>query len=385
MRLLHVICTTDAESGGPIEGILRTSELMHRLGHEIEIVSIESPEDAAARGFPMKHNGVGRGLGRYAFNLDLTRWIKQHAASFDSIVLHGLWNFSSVGAWLALRKSRVPYHVYVHGMLGLWFKDRYPLKHVLKQIYWWLFEGRVLRDAQSVIFTCVEERDTARQAFHGFTYQERVISLGTTDPDGDPKWQESMFLNAFPTLQGKKYLLFLSRIHPKKACDNLIQAWSNCLRDVPADMDLVIAGPDQVGWMADLQKLAARLGVTNRIHWTGMLAGEMKWGALRCAEALILPTHHENFGIVIAEALACSTPVLISDKVNIWREVQATGAALVESDTVEGTTQLIQRFLKLDAETRQSMARAARKGFLEHFSIESSIHDFATAIGFDPA
>ena len=87
-------------------------------------------------------------------------------------------------------------------------------------------------------------------------------------------------------------------------------------------LQLVIAGPDQIGWQADLQQMALTLGIADRITWTGMLSGKLKWGAYRCAELFCLPSHQENFGIVVAEALACGLPVAIADPVNISGEIK---------------------------------------------------------------
>jgi glycosyltransferase involved in cell wall biosynthesis len=152
--------------------------------------------------------------------------------------------------------------------------------------------------------------------------------------------------------------------------------------ELPADLDLVIAGPDQVGWVPELQSLAKKLGVAGRIHWPGMLKDDVKWGAFRCAQALILPSHQENFGVTLAESLACETPVLMSDKVNIWREVQSANAGLVEPDTLEGTRNLIRRFNALSDAERAQMARSARTGFLKYFDVQVTARDFARAIGF---
>src|SRR6185369_13539161 len=129
------------------------------------------------------------------------------------------------------------------------------------------------------------------------------------------------FFAAFPALKGRQFLLFLGRVHPKKGCDLLIRAFAKSLDKIAPDMDLVMAGPDQVNWVPELKALTKRLGVDNRVHWPGMLTGALKWGAFHSADALVLPSHQENFGIAVAEAMACCTPALISDKVNIWREV----------------------------------------------------------------
>ena len=149
---------------------------------------------------------------------------------------------------------------------------------------------------------------------------------------------------------------------------------------MPPDLDLVIVGPDQVGWTSELKELANKLGVGSRIHWPGMLRGELKWGAFRSAEAMILPSHQENFGIVVAESMACSTPVLISDKVNIWQEVASSQAGFVEPDTLEGTQNLIRRYVALSDDERRMMRNAARQGYLKHFAMQATASDFLQLI-----
>jgi glycosyltransferase involved in cell wall biosynthesis len=97
--------------------------------------------------------------------------------------------------------------------------------------------------------------------------------------------------------------------------------------------------------------------------------GESKWGALAAAEVFALPSHQENFGIAVAEALACGTPVLISDKVNIWREVAEERAGLVASDTAEGMAQMLRDWSALNAGERNAFSQHARHGFQRHFDI----------------
>ena len=383
MRLLRVIRNTNPESGGPIERLLSSSEALLRDGHEVEVVSLESEKDVAKRQFPFRVTALGRGVGKYGYNPRLAPWVRQNAGRFDAVVMHGLWNYSSFGAWLGLRRTSTPYYIFTHGMMDPWFRHAYPLKHFAKQVYWWFAEGRVLRDAQKVLFTTEEEMVRARNVFSGYSYNERVVRYGTVDPAGDEGAEKAAFFRAFPGLENKQFLIFLSRIHPKKGCDLLIRAFAELSKQLPENVDLVIAGPDQVHWVQELRDLALRLNVAHRVHWPGMLQGELKWGAFRAAEAMILPSHQENFGIVVAEAMACRTPVLISDKVNIWREVESSGGGLVEPDNVDGTRNLMQRFLELTAEERSKMKRAARQGFLDYFDGEASARDLAQVIGFD--
>jgi glycosyltransferase involved in cell wall biosynthesis len=383
MKLLHVISSSDQESGGPIEALLRISEVLVRDGHQVAVATLEDEAEVAGRKFPFPIAGLGHGTRPYRYNPNLAPWLEQNARRFDAVVLHGLWNYSSFGSWRGLRKGPTPYYIFAHGMMDPWFREKYPLKHLAKQVFWTLAEGRVLRDAQSVLFTCEEERVRARGVFKGHPYRERVVLFGTADPEDNPERQMTAFRSAFPDLRDRKFLLFLSRIHLKKGCDLLIQAFAELAPELPSDLDLVIAGPDQVGWVPELRSLAQRLGIAARVHWPGMLKGDVKWGAFRSADALILPSHQENFGFVVAEAMACFTPVLVSNKVNIWREVEASRCGFVEPDSLDGTRNLIHRFFALPAKDRVEMAGNARCGFLKYFDIEVTARDFARAIGFD--
>jgi glycosyltransferase involved in cell wall biosynthesis len=186
------------------------------------------------------------------------------------------------------------------------------------------------------------------------------------------------FLQSFPELQGKRVLLFLGRIHPKKGCDLLVEAFA-AVGQSESSWHLVMAGPDDVGMQAVLAQHAARLGLKN-ITWTGMLEGDLKWGALHAAEAFVLPSHQENFGIAVTEALACGTPVLISNKVNIWREIVADGAGLVEDDSLAGTRQLLRSWFDLSAAERELMANNAAQCFTRRFHIHSAARRLHAAI-----
>jgi glycosyltransferase involved in cell wall biosynthesis len=167
-------------------------------------------------------------------------------------------------------------------------------------------------------------------------------------------------------------LLFLGRIHEKKGCDLLASAFA---RAAAQDNGLVLAfaGPDPDHLRARLEALLPDPAVAGRVHWLGMLMGDTKWGALRACEAFVLPSHQENFGIAVVEAMACGKPVLISDKVQIWREVDAAGAGLVEPDTLDGTERLLSRWQALPVEARETMGARGREAFLQQFRIDAAV------------
>jgi glycosyltransferase involved in cell wall biosynthesis len=115
-----------------------------------------------------------------------------------------------------------------------------------------------------------------------------------------------------------------------------------------------------------------------------MLQGPLKWGAFYASEVFALPSHQENFGVAVAEALACGVPALISDKVNIWREIAADGAGFVAADTVDGTEQNLRRWLALDAGGRAQMSSRARALFKARFTVEAMARDLMNVLEGEP-
>jgi glycosyltransferase involved in cell wall biosynthesis len=187
-----------------------------------------------------------------------------------------------------------------------------------------------------VFFATEDERRLARQSFWPFRCRERVVAFGTKDVAGSADAQIAAFRALLPQLAGREFLLFLSHIHPKKGCDLLIRVLAAAAAE-NKELHLVMAGPDSVVWKSRLVRIAEDIGVANQIHWPGMLRGDQKWGAFRAAEAFVLPSHQENFGLVVAEAIACGKPVLTTDKSIHGREVQDCGAGMVADDDLEGS------------------------------------------------
>ena len=367
MRILHVIPSIDPASGGPVEGIKQFCHIYRSGGHEVEIASMDSPETASGVAFPAKVHGLGPGFGTYRYTSHAIPWLKENVSRFDIVIVNCIWQYNAVAAHRALSGTGIPYLVFTHGMLDPYFKEQFPLKHLKKIVYWHSFLQKILRDAQTVCFTCEDEKILARQSFSHYQVNETVVPYGTFGPDCDTTVAAEDFLLHWPELRGKRLALTLGRIHPKKAVDVLIQGFAATLAG-DARWRLVIAGPDQIGCQRELEALALNLGVADRITWTGMLKGPLKWGAFAAAEIFVLPSHQENFGIVVAEALSCSLPVILSNRVNIWREIVAYGAGFAGPDTIEGTKASLNRWSSLTGEEIESMRHRSRQCFDETFN-----------------
>ena len=370
MKLLRLIRCLNPTGGGPIEGIRQITPHLAALGVRTSVASLDPPDAPWLQHQPFEAIGLGPVAGGYGYRRGLPGRIRALARQHDAVIIEGIWQYHAFATWRALRGSGIPYFVYSHGMLDPWFKRTYPLKHFKKWAYWPWADYRVLRDATGVLFTTEQERQLARQSFWLYRANESVVGYGTSAPPGDADLQREVFLQRFPHLRGKRLLLFLSRIHPKKGVDLLIEAFAAVASSDPR-LRLVIAGPDQLGWQAALQRRAAELGIAERITWAGMISGDLKWGAFRCAELFCLPSHQENFGIVVAEALACGLPVAIAEPVNIAAEVAAAKAGLLHADTTAGTTAALRQWLELPTAEHAQMGIRGVQLFADSFDFAS--------------
>jgi glycosyltransferase involved in cell wall biosynthesis len=379
MNLLRVIGTLNPAYGGPVEVFHQINSGLFKLGHRVEAVTLDQPDAPWIADISGIVHALGPSLGKYRYNERLIPWLKAKSGNYDAVLVDGIWQFQSFGTWIALRRILLPYFVFVHGALDPWFKRTFPIKHLKKWLYWRWAEYRVLRDARAVLFTCEEERILARQSFRLYRADEAVVDMGISDPSVGLNGQRDLFLKCYPAVCGKRLLLFLGRIHQNKGCDLLIEAFAKVAEKDPA-LHLVMAGPDQEGWQRKLMTMAKTHGVDNRITWTGMLTRDIKWGAFHAAETFILPSHSENFGIVVAEALACGLPVLITDKVNIWREIVRDGAGFAEPDTIDGTVALLEKWLGLSEVDIHRMRKNARACFESHFEIQRAARNLVDVI-----
>jgi len=169
-------------------------------------------------------------------------------------------------------------------------------------------------------------------------------------------------------------------VHPKKGLDTFFKAYAAVWggrADAPA---IAVAGPGaDEPHGRELQALAAQLGLGSAVHWLGLLTGDAKWGALRASEAFVLFSHQENFGMAVVESLACGRPVLLSDRIDIWREIAADGAGIATPDTLDGAVAALRRWQAMDTAQRTAMARAAGACFQERFAVKrAAAHLIAT-------
>ena len=163
MKILRVISSIDPKDGGPMEAARKIDTTLQHLGHQVELVCLDDPNADFIYDYPVQVHALGPSKGNYKFNKKLTPWLNENVDSFEAVIIDGLWQYHSFGAWRALAKKTIPYFVFTHGMLDPWFKKTYPLKHMKKWLYWPWAEYRLLRDAKAVLFTCEDEKILARE------------------------------------------------------------------------------------------------------------------------------------------------------------------------------------------------------------------------------
>jgi glycosyltransferase involved in cell wall biosynthesis len=378
MKLLNVISSMNPCNGGPSEAIRSLSPHLSRLGNVVETVCFDDPSSDYLAKDIVKIHALGAGLSSWCYSPALQPWLAENLPRFDAVILNGLWQFPGFSlSRISVRPGMPSYFIFPHGMLDPWFqraKSR-RVKALRNWFYWRLIESKVIRGAEALFFTCSEEMRLAQETFSPYEPKRQIsVGFGVSEP---PIYEDSMteaFERKCPEVSGRPYFLFLGRIHPKKGLDILIQAYaasyqtnSNIQRKPPC---LVIAGPGlETDYGRNMMDLAKKACPDNQVFWPGMLTGNAKWGAVYNTEAFVLTSHQENFGIAVAEALACKTPVLISNKVNIWREIEQDRAGLVEDDTLAGARELFRRWESLSFGDRQTMKNSARFSHTNRFGI----------------
>jgi glycosyltransferase involved in cell wall biosynthesis len=332
MRILHVIANLAPRYGGPSKACLEMARAVAARGHEVSIYTTNQDgpgELAVPLGQPVRQGGVElryfpiQSPRFWGTSLPLARALKAGIRTFDLVHLHSLYLFHNLVAGHYCRQCGVPYLIRPHGTLDPYIRGRHRGRKWLLEN---LFENRNLKKAAAIHFTTEEERELAAP----FTFRTPgvVAPLGIDLGELEPWPEPGAFKAEHPEIGDRKIILFLGRINFKKGLDLLARAFG-ALNRARGDVHLVIAGPDNDGWGDRIRGWLAAEGVSHRATFTGMLLGREKLAAFRDADLFVLPSYSENFGIAVIEAMACGLPVVISDKVNLWREVAAAGAGKV--------------------------------------------------------
>lgn len=372
MKLLHCVNSSNPVGGGVWEAVNQFAQCQASNGYDVTIVTLDDPRSDWCENINSNIIPLGPS-GGFGYSSKLLKWLNSNILNYDHVITHGLWQYHGYAVMKSSIDHDIPYFIYPHGMLDPWFKYSNRVKHLKKMIYWFLVECRVLNNACGVIFTCEEEKRLARSTFRPFKCNALVAPLGIKKVDEDLFLQSEGIFDIYRSLRGHSYMLYLGRVHPKKGLDILLKSLLYIDGKLP---NLVIAGPvDSELYKKNIDKLIARIRTKHndwQCIWTGMLSGDMKWGAFHAADAFVLPSHQENFGISVVEALSVGTPVLITNKVNIFREILEYEAGLVADDTIAGVKDMIENWLSLDQNEKSIYAENATKCFYEKFEIQQA-------------
>jgi glycosyltransferase involved in cell wall biosynthesis len=376
-KLLHVLDSINPAFGGTVESVRQLIAGLSGTRHVIEIASLDPPSNPWRASWNTEVHCLGPGVSFYRYAPRFASWLKEHAADYDAVVVNGLWRYPTWGAYRALEDTQTPYFIVTHGMLDPWFNSE-KAKYYRKWLFWKLLESRAVSHARAMIYTCAEERRLAPAAFEPYRCREElVLNLGVARPP-ERASVAGAFTRIHPEL-AEKYLLFLGRIHPKKGCDILLQAFAKCARWA-GKYRVVVAGPDDSGLIPSLKALAGRLGIAERVTWAGPLYGEAKWDALFHAAAFVLPSHQEAFPVAVLEALSCGTPVLTTRNVNMWSYITDAEAGLVGEDTVDSAASLYKEWLTKTEDQSAVMRENALRLFQDRFECSKAAIKHVSAI-----
>lgn len=374
MKVLQYHVNVRLEKGGTIRFLLDLSLCLARHGHEVTIASPD-PADIPAewqgsglpRSAPLPGPALPGAFLRPGALLKLRSLIRSH----DVLHLHGAWGTSNVQAARIAREEGVPYVVNPHGMLDDWCVRKSPGR---KRLFHALGGRALFERAAVVICTAQAELDQSAKWFPGGrgVVIPPVVDLAPYAKLPGPELARKAFP---PAIANAPTVLFLSRVHPKKKVEVLIEA-TTLLKREGLDCNLVIAGAGVPEYETDMKQLVRARAVGDRVAFVGMVKGETKISLYQLADVFALPTSQENFGLVLTESMLCGTPVITTRGVDIWPELESSGGAIVAPDTSEAFAAAIGGLLR-DRVRREAMSKAGEAWARAYLEPERVIEQYA--------
>lgn len=341
--------------------ISRLAAAQAGLGHEVGILYYGVAEGEGA-GVEMDVSALPHGARVACHRLappDKREWVTARAAkaklrelmaATEVVHLHGIWDPILKAAAGVSRGAGVPYVVAPHGMLDAWALS---IKKWKKKVALALGYRRMIRSAALVHALSAYEQACIRE--FGVPSPVEVIPNGVFLEEIDPLPERGAWVRERPEFAGKRWVVFLSRLHPVKGLDVLARAFASLAARF-ADLDLVIVGPDY-GAKAEFEALVKDLGIGARVHLIGPLWGRERFKPIVDAVCFCLPSEHEAFSVAICEAMACGAPVAISRQCHM-PEAETLGAGKVFERTPEALAAALEWMLSDSARARALGTRA---------------------------
>ena len=369
MRVLHSIPGVAARYGGPSTAIWPMVTELNRLADvQAEIATTDADGPGGRVSAADLPNGVRVHLfprtwsEQWKVSIGMGRWLRQHAADYDLIHIHAVWSYATAAAARAADRRNVSYIVRPAGMLS-----EYSWRHRgwKKRLYWNLVESRTIRHAAAFHVTSQQEAEEVRAVRPDAPVF--VIPNGVSpEAFNAPRRPTVLRERCSPRAGELPIVLFMSRLHPKKGIVDLLLPAVAAMR---SRCFLAIAGaadPHMPEHAAEVQRAIERLGLHDRVSMLGPVSGDERWAMFDGADAFVLPSHAENFGIVVAEAMARGCPVVVTDTVQSSEHVAAAGAGQVVPRDVAALAAALDRVIS-QPELRRACGETGRAYALEHF------------------
>jgi glycosyltransferase involved in cell wall biosynthesis len=366
MKILHVIENVSERGGGPQSVLGAIAKAQVDRGHEVTVATTDMDHPHGRLDVPRNQKLDRNGISYIHFSvqfaplrlsLPMARHLPGLIAAHDVIKVHGLYRFPPSFAAAIARKRGAALIIRPHGSLDPFLYARSSKSLILKRAYEKLIDFPNLRNADAIHYTADEERD--RAAYLGLKTPSYVLPNGLDWESYETLPQPGAFRAGIGIAPSAPLILFLGRINFKKGLDLLIPGFAR-IKSAWPDAKLVIAGPDNDGYGARVRQFIAEHDIGDSVIFAGMLRGAQVRGAFVDANIFVLPSYTENFGMAVIESLACGTPVVISDQVNIHAQVQAAGAGLVTPCKAEDVARAMDRLLRAPEQAR-AMGQAGRQ------------------------
>ncbi|MBN8716009.1 glycosyltransferase [Thermomonas sp.] len=346
MKLLHVVPHISAEASGPSYSVPRLCQALAEEGHAVRLSCLGAGRPVP--GVQLDVHPQWPVARRFAISPAHARALAHAADEVDIVHNHSLWSMVNVAAGWVVPGKRARLVVSPRGTLSSWALGHSRWR---KRLLWPL-QRRVLAQADLLHATSEEEYREIRAL--GFNAPVAIVPNGIDVPE---------LLRPEP-VRGTRTLLFLSRLHPKKGIDRLLDAWAALEGEFP-EWQLVIAGKGEPAHEAEVKAQAARLGL-QRVRFPGPLYGQDKAAAYRAADLFVLPTHSENFGMVVAEALAHGCPAIVS-KGAPWSGLEQEGCGWWIEHDVPTLQASLARAMALPVEALRAMGLRGREWMLREY------------------